>query len=72
MSVFFNLSMLKIPKTFRVRNKDSGEIFSRIEQTKKTGKRLFNICPLVKYIVGRMRVNLPSTISTEDLAGYGG
>jgi len=27
--------------------------------------------PLVKYVVGRVRVNLPSSIATEDLAGYG-
>jgi RNA polymerase sigma factor for flagellar operon FliA len=26
---------------------------------------------LVKYVVGRIRVNLPSSISTDDLAGYG-
>lgn len=27
--------------------------------------------PLVKYVVGRVRVNLPSSIATDDLAGYG-
>lgn len=27
--------------------------------------------PLVKYVVGRVRVNLPVTIATDDLAGYG-
>lgn len=26
---------------------------------------------LVKYVVGRVRVNLPSSIATDDLAGYG-
>ena len=26
---------------------------------------------LVKYVVGRIRVNLPSSIATDDLAGYG-
>ncbi|MDD3420664.1 MAG: sigma-70 family RNA polymerase sigma factor, partial [Candidatus Gastranaerophilales bacterium] len=26
---------------------------------------------LVKYVVGRIRVNLPSSICTDDLAGYG-
>lgn len=27
--------------------------------------------PLVKYAVGRIRVNLPATIATDDLAGFG-
>lgn len=26
---------------------------------------------LIKYVVGRLRINLPNTISTEDIAGYG-
>lgn len=26
---------------------------------------------LIKYVVGRLRINLPNSISTEDIAGYG-
>ena len=26
---------------------------------------------LIKYVVGRLRISLPNTISTEDIAGYG-
>ncbi|MDD3013768.1 MAG: FliA/WhiG family RNA polymerase sigma factor [Candidatus Gastranaerophilales bacterium] len=26
---------------------------------------------LIKYVVGRLRINLPATISTDDIAGYG-
>ncbi|MEI7474977.1 MAG: FliA/WhiG family RNA polymerase sigma factor [bacterium] len=26
---------------------------------------------LIKYVVGRMRINLPATICTEDISGYG-
>ncbi len=34
-------------------------------------KIIVNYIYLVKYVVGRLRINLPPSISTEDIAGYG-
>ncbi len=73
MSVFFNLEHAKNTKKLsEFEIKELWRDFLTDRTNKKNRETLIiQYLPLVKYIVGRMRVNLPSTISTEDLAGYG-
>lgn len=52
------------------------EIWVRYLEDKEANKALrdtliIQYISLVKYVVGRIRVNLPSSICTDDLAGYG-
>lgn len=52
------------------------ELWIRYLEDKEKNKALrdtliIQYISLVKYVVGRIRVNLPSSICTDDLAGYG-
>lgn len=51
-------------------------LWAKYLEDKETNKALrdtliIQYISLVKYVVGRIRVNLPSSIATDDLAGYG-
>jgi len=52
------------------------ELWAKYLEDKEVNKALrdtliIQYISLVKYVVGRIRVNLPSSIATDDLAGYG-
>ncbi len=52
------------------------ELWAKYLEDKEANKALrdtliIQYISLVKYVVGRIRVNLPSSIATDDLAGYG-
>lgn len=52
------------------------EIWAKYLEDKEKNKALrdtliIQYLSLVKYVVGRIRVNLPSSIATDDLAGFG-
>ena len=73
MSVFQNLEHTKNQRKLSENEiQDLWKEFLLDKTNKKNREALImQYLPLVKYIVGRMRVNLPSTILTEDIAGYG-
>ena len=73
MSVFQNLEHTKNQR--KLSENEIQDLWKEflIDKTNKKNREalIMQYLPLVKYIVGRMRVNLPSTILTEDIAGYG-
>lgn len=50
------------------------DLWQRYKATQDTSAReqlILQFAPLVRYVVGRMAVTLPSTVDQEDLYGYG-
>lgn len=63
-------------KVRKLSEEELREIWIKYLEDKEKNKALrdtliIQYLTLVKYVVGRIRVNLPSSIATDDLAGYG-
>lgn len=63
-------------KVRKLSEEELKEIWVKYLEDKEKNKALrdtliIQYLTLVKYVVGRIRVNLPSSIATDDLAGYG-
>ncbi|MEI8389782.1 MAG: FliA/WhiG family RNA polymerase sigma factor [bacterium] len=62
-------------KTKKLSDADIDKVWAQfvLDKTSKEirDKLIIQYIYLIKYVVGRLRISLPNTISTEDIAGYG-
>jgi len=70
----FNFSIDK-NKSKKLSDADIDKVWAQFVQDKSNkeirDRIIIQYIYLIKYVVGRLRINLPNTISTEDIAGYG-
>jgi len=62
-------------KTKKLSDADIDKVWLQFVQDKSNkeirDRLIIQYIYLIKYVVGRLRISLPNTISTEDIAGYG-